>query len=244
MTLTATLAPPRLARTMRNPRALTETPELLLQLLGPRTPPRVDSLFWTLWSKSADVACKARRTPFIQGIAAGTLDPVVFGRYHVSDAYYSFHAADDYLLAAARATDPVIKAFLAAKHASYTAYNRTFPALWHIKDCNGIDPGQVCKAYSSFERSIVAAEDAIYTLIVMLPCEHLWPWIGTSIGPPDKANLYARWINHNSDFGSAFALGNVIDNFELRNPRILCRDKALYIYRKAMVYEWKNFENA
>lgn len=239
-----TIAIPRAPSPMRNPRAFLETPQLVLQRFAARTPPPVASLFWNLWSESSDIASKALQTPFIQGIASGTLDPVTYGRYHVSDAYYCFHAADDYLLAAARATDPVLKAYLAAKHASYTAYNNTFPATWHITDAAGIEPGQACRAYSRFERDVVSKEMPVYVLVAMLPCEHLWPWIALRIGPPKKGNLYRRWIEQNSDMGGAFAIGNVLDEFEERRPGVLCRDKAMRIYRRAMAYEWMNFETA
>lgn len=229
---------------MRNARALTITQQLAVAHKSMEAPPPADSLFWVLWNDNRDIAKAALHTPFIQGIARGTLDPVTYGRYNVSDAYYCFHGADDYAIAAKKAKDVVLKAFLHAKHASYRSYNETFPHTWHIRDSRGIEPGDICRDYSKFEREVVQRERPIYALVAMLPCEHLWPWLGTSIGPSDPSNLYKCWIDENSDFGGAYKVGNVIAGFEERHPGEIDIEKACDIYRTAMTYEWQNFLQA
>ena len=42
-------------------------------------------------------------TNFLQDIQYGTLDPVAYGGFNTSDAYYFLHGAEDYVSAASRA---------------------------------------------------------------------------------------------------------------------------------------------
>lgn len=231
-------------RTMRNPRALTVTQQLAVQERSAQKVPGKESLFWRLWRENEDLARAALETGFVQGIARGSLDPVTFGRYNVSDAYYCFHAADDYAVAAGRAKDMVLKRYLHAKHVSYRMYNEAFPKLWGIRDANGIVPSEVCLRYSEFERRVVKQERPVYVLVAMLPCEHLWPWIGNAIEVGAEGNLYKAWIEENRDFRGAYAIGNVLADFEERHPGGIDLVKARSIYRDAMRFEWQNFATA
>ena len=61
------------------------------------------------------------------------------------------------------------------------------------------------KNYSEFESNVAAHEDPIYCLIVMLPCEYLWAWLGAQQSPPAPGNLYAPWITGNNEPSGACA---------------------------------------
>lgn len=209
--------------------------------LSTKAPPK-DSLFWTLWNSCEEIAHQALATDFVQGIKAGTLDPVKYGGFNVSDAYYCFHGADDYLKAASKATDPTLKAFLTKKYNSYVSYNNTFPKTWHVKNAEGIEPIDVCRDYSEFERQTVSKLAPIYCLIVMLPCEYLWAWLGAELAPPTKGNVYAPWITGNNDPSGAYAMGNFIDAYQKTKP--IEYSMAQMIYAKAMTYEFNNFQAA
>lgn len=117
---------------MKNPRRIVLTDEMLAEHNLSTDPPPPDSLFWSMWNSCTPIAQQAFQTPFIQGIGAGTLNPVKYGAFNVSDAYYCFNGAQDYLDAAQRATDPTLQAFLTAKYNSYQKYNATFPTTWRI----------------------------------------------------------------------------------------------------------------
>ena len=229
---------------MKNNRSIQLNPQFIQEHQVSKTSPEAGSLFWKLWQSCTDIANEVIKTPFIQGIKEGTLDPVIYGGFNISDAYYCFHGASDYLGAANRANDPTLKAFLMKKYNSYDSYNKTFPKKWHIKDANGVVPTDACKEYSAFESNTAATEAPIYSLIVMLPCEYLWAWLGKELSPPSKGNLYAPWITGNNYPDGAYAMGNFISYFQNKYPGSLDTDKAMELYRSAMNYELENFKSA
>lgn len=224
---------------MKNNRNFQLDPEILKAHNLSTDPPPKDSLFWRMWNSCTGIADKALNTKFVQGIKNGTLDPTLYGGFNVSDAYYCYHGAADYKVAVDKAKDPVLKAFLTQKYNSYKKYNDTFPETWHIKSAESVVPSSVCKAYSDFETSTIAKEDPIYALIVMLPCSYLWAWLGATLSPPNKGNLYADWITGNNYPHGPHAMGNFIVDYQKVYP--LDEKKAMMIYQEAMTYEWKNF---
>ena len=206
--------------------------------LSTDSPPQ-DSLFWQMWNACTAIANQTLETPFIMGIKNGTLDPVIYGGFNVSDAYYCFHGAEDYLAAESRATDETLKAFLMKKYQSYHTYNETFPTIWHIKDANGIVPSEACKNYSAFETNVAANEDPIYCLITMLPCEYLWAWLGAQLSPATPGNLYAPWIKENNYPDGAYAMGNFLNTYQ--QSHTVDENKATQLYTQAMKFEQQNF---
>lgn len=156
---------------MRNLRRLILTEDFIATHHLSTEPPPPDSLFWTMWNTWLSVAKEALATGFVQSIKNGTLDPTVYGSFNVSDAYYCFNGAKDYHTAAHYAKDPVLKAFLLEKFASYEKYNVAFPRTWHVRDGSSIVPMAVTKEYSDFEREIAKDTCPIYTLVCMIPCE-------------------------------------------------------------------------
>ena len=194
-----------------------------------------------MWRACEDIAHQALETQFIQGIKNGTLDPTIYGAFNISDAYYCFHGADDYQTASNKCNDPILKAFLEKKYAGYQSYNETFPKTWRIKNAEGISPTQACLDYSNFETQVASTEEAIYTLVAMLPCEYLWAWLAAQLMPPSPGNLYASWITDNNYPDGAYAMGNFLEGY--KNSHSLNTQKATDIYRQAMQYELENFES-
>jgi len=134
-------------------------------------PPPTDSLFWKLWNSCEDIAQKALNTKFLQGIKNGNLDPTKYGAFNVSDAYYCFNGAVDYLIAGNKAKDEELKAFLYKKCESFINFNNSLGETWRLKDCSSVVPTESIKNYSDFKRSVAINEDSIYSLIAMLPCK-------------------------------------------------------------------------
>jgi thiaminase/transcriptional activator TenA len=229
---------------MRSPRRLTLTSATLAAQNLSTDPPPQDSLFWTMWNACTGIAQGALQTPFVQRIKAGTLDPVAYGAFNVSDAYYCFHGLDDYAAAAKRATNPTLKAFLEAKHKTYEKYNTTFPTTWRVRDGASIVPYDITRQYSDFETRVAAQEDPIYSLIVILPCEYLWAWLAAQLAPPAPQNLYASWVTSNEGAHGAFAIGNFLETYRVTNPGSIDPQKALRIYTQAMTFEQQNFAAA
>lgn len=201
--------------------------------------PAPDSLFWKMWNANTEIAQAALNTDFVQGIKNGNLNPQTYGAFNVSDAYYCFHGSEDYQNAADRATHPVLKAFLQKKRDSYVSYNDTFPETWRVKNGDSIVPTEVCQQYSDYERSVCSDQDPIYALIVMLPCEYLWGWLGAQLVGFESGNLYADWIKDNQGTSGAFAMGNFIEEYRKNKP--IDEDLAMYIYNQAITFEKENF---
>lgn len=226
---------------MRNPRRIVLDEAFIKKYNLSTDPPPANSLFWTMWNASTEYANAALETAFVQGINAGTLNPVSYGGFNVSDAYYCFNGADDYATAASRAQDPTLRAFLMKKYDSYQKYNQTFPSIWHVRDASGVVPAKVCKEYSEYESVIASHEAAIYCLIVMIPCEYLWYWLANDLSPPKSGNLYAPWITGNDDPAGSYAMGNFIDAYQQENPGAIDVQKAIGFYKTATEYEALNF---
>ncbi len=205
--------------------------------------PSDNTLFWRMWDACLDTAHNTLNTRFLQGIRNGDLSPLVYGGFNVLDAYYCFHAAQDYVRAASKADDPTLKAFLQRKYSGYQKYNETFPAQWHIKDASGIVPGETCQRYSEFESRVASTEEAIYCLISMIPCEYLWAWLGKELSSfASERNLYAPWIRGNNDPNGAFAMGNFLEHY--CQHHVIDENKAQRLYRQAIEFEYQNFATA
>ena len=205
-------------------------------------PPPADSLFWKMWYACKDIADETLNTQFIQEIKSGTLNPVTYGGFNISDAYYCFNGTQDYLNAMDKASNPTLKAFLHKKYNSYQNYNDTFPKTWHVKDAEGIVPSEVCKLYSKFESMVASHQDPIYVLIVMIPCEYLWTWLAEQLSPPLPGNLYTPWVTGNNDPSGAYAMGNFLVEYQKENP--INEELATQLYTQAITYEYQNFNTA
>lgn len=228
---------------MRNPRSIRLTTEDLRANNLLVEPPPPNSLFMRLWDACQGTAQEALKTDFIQGIHHGTLDPVKYGALNVCDAYYCFKGANSYLAAASRTDDPVLKAFLLKKYASYVKYNETFPTIWHVRDASSVVPTKINIQYAQLEADVASHEEPVMCLIVMLPCEYLWYWLSDQMFPPDSANLYAPWINDNHYPDGAYTMGNYLETYQqIHGP--IGFNSALAIYSAAMNYEQANFANA
>jgi len=229
---------------MKNPRKIVLTDNQIKEHKLSTQPPPIDSLFWQMWKASEEIAQEALGTEFITGIKNGTLDPVTYGGFNVSDAYYCFNGADDYKTAHNKASDSVLKFFLEQKYKSYEAYNKDFPNIWRIKDASGVVPTDVCKDYSEFESEIAGGINSIYTVVAMLPCEFLWYWLASQISPAKDGNLYAPWISGNDDPHGAYVMGNFLNDYQIVNPNSIDNDLAIQIYKTAMTFEFRNFQSA
>ena len=219
--------------------------------LSAASPPK-DSLFWELWNNCKSIGEEALKTDYIQGMKNGTLDPNIYTRYNISDAYYCYRGPEDYQAAIQRAEDPILKAFLQKKHDSYVKYDASLPDAWRVKSVASIIPSPVCKEYADHESAVARGTykaladkgitDPVYTLIVMLPCEYLWGWLAEQMLPTTKGNLYNFWITDNNSTKGAFTIGNFLHEYNKHHP--IDRDIANEIYQKSMNYEFLNFKTA
>lgn len=240
---------------MRNPRRLHNPQALLSALPLDSTEPRADSVFWQWWQDGGQIiAEQALATPFVQGIGKGTLPPVQYGAFAISDLYYCVRGEQDYGLAAERCQHSVLAALLRHKQQSYQQYNQQALTQWRLANAKAVQPSAVARRYATFERAVARGKRArfrepIYTLAMMIPCEWLWAWLAMQLMSPSPspsavkaANLYQQWLTDNADPSGAYAMANFIDQYRQQHP---VDNSALHeVYIQAMEFELQNFASA
>lgn len=235
---------------MRSNRRLSDHVKIISKYNISTDPPPADALFWTLWNAGGEqVARQSLQTGFLNGIQNGNLDPTRYGAFNVSDIYYCHSGARDYVIAAERTTDPVLKDYFLHKHQSYEKYNKSAFATWNLTGPESLAPTETALKYSEFERAVAKGtfgtgdvSDPIFTLIVMLPCEFLWAWLASQIAPPKPGNLYGDWITGNNDPHGAYAMGNFLQDYVAKHP--IDEKLAIDVYLTAMQFEYMNFNTA
>lgn len=215
--------------------------------------PPIRSLFWILWESHRNLRPKLLSTRFTQGILHGNLSPDAYGAWTVVDAYYCFRAATSYQVAARRAaqmnmTD--VAAFIATKAREYEAFNNAvFVSDWNLRNRKSIVPSAVIEAYAEFEESVARRMHPVYTLIVQLPCEVVWAWLGDRLlneidrRENDGRNLYRKWAEDNVWETAGYAIGNFLQDFQRRYPNAIEDHVAHGLYRKAFEFEIENFND-
>lgn len=104
--------------------------------------------------------------------------------------------------------------------------------------------------YAEHERRVSLDEDPTYTLVVYLPCYHLWPWFARRLmmSPHYSPGVYQSWLEgiyqgEVESFGGAWLMGNFIEQWKDAG---LPFDEALAfdIYRTSMEFELAVFSEA
>ena len=206
-----------------------------------RAEPGQASLSEFLWDESQDLAQEALSTKFIQGIRLGDLEPEQYGIYTVQDAGYCYDVVKDYKTLIKRTEDPEVREFLVQREKSYEDYTQELMKQWHIKDADAIELGQAAQEYSDLEKKVAKRYEPLYFMVVSIPCVRLWHWLANQIkscAVPD--NLYQFWIDENSR-GSG---GKTLQDFVDGHAGSLDKEKALDVYRKAMLGEVNFFRSA
>ncbi len=204
-------------------------------------PSAAPALAAQLWNKSQDLAHAALESDYIQGIKNGTLDPNYYGQYSVQDVSYCYHGLDDWRTAAARATHPKVKAFAEVRVKSWSKYVQETYSAWHIQDPSAVALSAATKAYVEVESDVAQNFESIYTVVIMTPCDRLWSWLAKQLETNAvPTNLYSFWVKENLNDSGALHLENTID----ANASLLDEEKALKIFRRAMLGEVNCFRSA
>ena len=229
---------------MKNGRAIRNHDAIVKQHQLSISPPAPGSLFWQLWNGCLDLAEQALESNFVQGIKGGNLNPLFYGVFKTNDLYFCVHGADAYLAASHRARHGVLADWLMAKQDGYEDYNAELLKFWNLANSHAVLPTPLTREYSKFEAQLAngarpGCEDAIYSLIGLLPNEYLWVWLAEQLTPYLSKHVYAHWIAANSNPDWAYAMGNYLEDY--------CRefamdvDMAVDVYRTAMAFEVENF---
>lgn len=209
-------------------------------------PPPTDSFFFRAFESNGQKAADSLNTNFIQGIKNGNLSPDYYGALTVLDAYYCYNGATSFQIAICntdREKYPKLDAILTHLHENYKAYNQTFLNVWHLLNADCVVPTKTCKAYAEHERIVANYKNPVYTLVAILPCYYLWYWLSDQIYKYKGGNLYTYWIEGCHSAGSAYSIGNFIDEWQ-KTGNEFDEGTALDIYSESMKYEYLNFKEA
>jgi len=209
-------------------------------------PPAPESFFWRAWKKNERTAEDTLNTPFMLGIKNDDLFPIAYGTMTVKDAHYCYNGAGSFEVArinaeSHHADEKELVKLLTDLTASYVNYNDSFRDPWHILFPDTVVPTEVSQGYVNHERRVANHEHPIYTLVAMLPCYHLWSWMGNSLIDHIGNKMYGFWIEWNQSYRSAHTIGNFIDDWQ-KDGKVFNEDLAFGIYAKSMEFEYKMFE--
>lgn len=171
----------------------------------------------------------AYNTTFIQGIQDVNLRPNNYGAYTIQDAVYLLRASEYFRILNTRAnhekTNEAAKpptekdndliawyqdlsVFAHNRADSYFSYWQDMSKVWNIKNPDEIKLDAAVTAYLHLQRDVFKSKklNLIHSLIVMIPCERLWPWLGRKAdgvmkdvyGDARTDTLYYFWIKNNA----------------------------------------------
>ncbi|XP_052797733.1 uncharacterized protein LOC128229882 isoform X1 [Mya arenaria] len=197
-----------------------------------------------LWQQTTLYQQQSLKSHFVQEISKASLNPVDFGAYIIQDNSYVFNAAESVAIAASNATDANLKAFLEARYVSYKKYYEEAFRTWHIGDASGVKLGKECADYVNHERNVALTMPSIYTIVSMIPCAKLWPWIGKQI-KADTGNfgVYTEWVRENFDPNNhgSDKYETMINNAAAQGH--IDKSQALKVYMNSMMGEVEFFNS-
>jgi thiaminase (transcriptional activator TenA) len=160
-------------------------------------PPPPMTIAQRLWQDHQDLAIAALHSPFVQGIADGSLPKAKFAYYVGQDAFFLEAFARAYSIAAAKAPDWqgfTVFHDLAGGVLQELNLHQSYAAQWGV-DLSAVEPGAATRRYTDFLLAIAWSQTVGVTAAAMLPCMRLYAFLGQSLaanGIPDHD--YADWI--------------------------------------------------
>jgi hydroxymethylpyrimidine/phosphomethylpyrimidine kinase len=160
-------------------------------------PPVRSTDLW--WTDAEELLAATIDTPFLRGMADGTLDPDVFAGYLAQDVHYLLEYERHLGDVGARSTDPTAAVFWAAAAAgcaeeAASLHHRRLAGT-HAED--PIDP--TCAGYLAHLAACAEADDVAVLAAAVLPCFRVYAWVGAQFGAAERAHPYADWITAYGD---------------------------------------------
>ena len=204
----------------------------------------MEALHRALWARNAGLADACLRSPFVRGLADGSLDPEAFRRYVAQDAFFLRGFFSAYAVAAARTADHMDVARrlhgLMQGVLDELELHRAYAERLDI-DLDRVVPNSAAQGYTDFLARTAWGADAGEILAAMTPCMRLYAWLGRRLASGDHAgNPYRDWIETyaSSDFeGLAAELEALLDDLAGDMP-----ERAAEAYAEAMRHELAFFE--
>lgn len=234
-------------------RSISQIPDVssLLRLWSGRPP--FHSFFYDAFLANRRTAYAVERTPYLQAMHTGTLDPTAFGCLTVQDAHYCYHAQKTLRGLLGRIDEgesPGLHELVSSMVDAYDDYNRTFIDEWRIRDTESVVATETMAGYVAHERRVASEEEPIYGIVAYIPCYYLWPWFARRLmtSPSYKPGVYRGWFEgiypgEGEGFGRAWTIGNFIEDW-VGEGRAFDAALAHTIYRTSMRFELKLFSEA
>jgi thiaminase (transcriptional activator TenA) len=197
-----------------------------------------------LWQDNQDLALASLHSPFVQGIANGSLPKARFAYYIGQDAFFLEAFARAYSLAAAKAPDwQGFNIFhdLAGGVLRELKLHQSYAATWQV-DLQTVEPGDATRRYTDFLLATAWSQEVGITTAAMLPCMKLYAFLGQTIaqkGIPEHA--YSDWIR---TYSSNEFEPLVEQLAALANQYATLTDTVRSTYRYAMQCEFDFFQAA
>jgi thiaminase/transcriptional activator TenA len=195
-----------------------------------------------LWAGSADLASAALASPFVSGIADGTLPRERFAGYVAQDAFFLEAFARAYALGIAHSRDrATLEAFadLLAGVREELRLHDGYAARWGI-DLAAVSPAPATLAYTEFLLATAALGDVGEMAAAMTPCMRLYAHLGQAL-VPRATGPYREWVDTYADPGFeelAATLEALLDRVAADTPEVR------RAYRRAMELELGFFDAA
>ncbi|WP_369257246.1 TenA family protein [Geodermatophilus amargosae] len=160
------------------------------------------SLSAGLWAGSADLASAALASPFVAGVADGTLPREWFAGYVAQDAFFLEAFARAYALGVAHSRDrATLEAFadLLAGVREELRLHDGYAARWGI-DLAAVSPAPATLAYTEFLLATAALGDLGEVAAAMTPCMRLYAHLGRALAPR-ATGPYREWVDTYADPG-------------------------------------------
>jgi len=212
-------------------------------------PPVRSTDLW--WTDAEELLAATIDTPFLRGMADGTLDPDVFAGYLAQDVHY-LRAYERHLGAVGARSGGPAAAFWAAAAAgcadeAASLHHRRLAGT-HADDA--VDP--TCAGYLAHLAACADADDVAVLAAAVLPCFRVYAWVGAQFGSvgvlagPGVAGAgtgavhpYADWITAYGDPGfaasSAAATEHVEDLARAATPAV--RGAMARAFRASVAWE-------
>ncbi|WP_040338941.1 TenA family protein [Candidatus Blastococcus massiliensis] len=188
-----------------------------------------------LWAGSDDLARAALTSPFVTGIADGSLARERFAGYVAQDAFFLEAFARAYALGAAHSRDRVaLETFadLLAGVLDELRLHDGYAARWGI-DLAAVEPAPATLAYTEFLLATAALGDPGETCAAMVPCMRLYAYLGQALAP-GADGPYREWVDTYADPAFeqlAATLERLLDRIGTDTPAVR------RAYRRAMQLE-------
>eukprot|EP00116_Pleurobrachia_bachei_P008153 sb/3468415/ len=161
---------------------------------------------WTTedhWRSTATLRDDSLTSSFITGIVDETLTMDQLNSFMVDDTVYLREVAEIltevtwqcHLNSTGTCTEPLLE-FLGVSAAKWGIYAEEYAARYNVStDTTG---GPEISGYIDHIRQVSMSQDPVYTVVALIPCARLWPWLGQKIGSGVvDFGIFTEWVEYN-----------------------------------------------